>query len=310
MRVTPEGWEEYSKIGTQVENTPFIAFKVPLKPSICSRIVEPDNRFTLDDIIDGDYQIGLIIDLTFTSRYYDANYLKTKNVLYEKIFLRGHGKLPHPKDIRHFIKIVKKFSSKSDKLIGVHCTHGVNRTGFLICKYMIEELSYEPKDAIEAFEKARGHKFDREVYIQNLLKGKGFYDERNCDRESVSCKKNFANQTERRKPYSDCPRRHRNGYGHPSRALLPEPRFLNFAVQQSATGNPYYRCNQNYATNQRFGGYRGYTQHYQNTHYFQPRMNNFSGYPCDTSNHRDYHAYGSQNSRRSVNGYNTHIRFE
>ncbi len=36
-----------------------------------------------------------------------------------------------------------------DLLIGVHCTHGINRTGYLICRYMINELSFKPKNAIE-----------------------------------------------------------------------------------------------------------------------------------------------------------------
>ena len=35
-----------------------------------------------------------------------------------------------------------------DGLIGVHCTHGVNRTGYLICRYLIERLDWTPNDAI------------------------------------------------------------------------------------------------------------------------------------------------------------------
>ena len=36
-----------------------------------------------------------------------------------------------------------------DLLIGVHCTHGVNRTGYLVCRYMIDKLDFQPKNAIE-----------------------------------------------------------------------------------------------------------------------------------------------------------------
>lgn len=36
-----------------------------------------------------------------------------------------------------------------DDVIGVHCTHGLNRTGFFICKYMIEKLHYYPAQAID-----------------------------------------------------------------------------------------------------------------------------------------------------------------
>ena len=37
----------------------------------------------------------------------------------------------------------------SDALIGVHCTHGVNRTGYLICRYLIEKLDWDPQKAID-----------------------------------------------------------------------------------------------------------------------------------------------------------------
>ena len=36
-----------------------------------------------------------------------------------------------------------------DCLIGVHCTHGVNRTGYLICRYLIQKLKWDPDVAIQ-----------------------------------------------------------------------------------------------------------------------------------------------------------------
>ena len=39
--------------------------------------------------------------------------------------------------------------SLSDSLIGVHCTHGLNRTGYMICRYLIQKLKWEPKKAID-----------------------------------------------------------------------------------------------------------------------------------------------------------------
>lgn len=38
---------------------------------------------------------------------------------------------------------------------GVHCTHGYNRTGFMICCYMVEALDMDPTDALVMFSKAR-----------------------------------------------------------------------------------------------------------------------------------------------------------
>ena len=34
-------------------------------------------------------------------------------------------------------------------MIGVHCTHGVNRTGYLICRYLIQRMNWDPQAAID-----------------------------------------------------------------------------------------------------------------------------------------------------------------
>ena len=38
---------------------------------------------------------------------------------------------------------------------GVHCTHGFNRTGFVICTYMIEVLEFSVEQSITYFAQAR-----------------------------------------------------------------------------------------------------------------------------------------------------------
>ncbi|XP_057414669.1 uncharacterized protein LOC130709433 [Balaenoptera acutorostrata] len=39
--------------------------------------------------------------------------------------------------------------SVPDRLLGVHCTHGFNRTGYLMCRYLIDVEGMWPDDAIE-----------------------------------------------------------------------------------------------------------------------------------------------------------------
>jgi protein-tyrosine phosphatase len=39
--------------------------------------------------------------------------------------------------------------SFADLLIGVHCTHGLNRTGFVVCNYMVQEMGMTADDAIQ-----------------------------------------------------------------------------------------------------------------------------------------------------------------
>lgn len=42
-----------------------------------------------------------------------------------------------------------KVFSLAGALIGVHCTHGLNRTGYLICKYMVQRNGVSAEKAIE-----------------------------------------------------------------------------------------------------------------------------------------------------------------
>ena len=46
------------------------------------------------------------------------------------------------------VKLIEYFKIL-DALIGVHCTHGVNRTGYLICRYLIEKMDWDPQKAID-----------------------------------------------------------------------------------------------------------------------------------------------------------------
>ncbi|KAE8285524.1 RNA/RNP complex-1-interacting phosphatase [Larimichthys crocea] len=89
-------------------------------------------------------ELGLIIDLTFTSRYYEVQ-----------------------RAVRRFLRD----NVDNDKLIGVHCTHGLNRTGYLICRYLIDVDGMDPKEAVELFNSSRGHAIERENYLDDLQRG-------------------------------------------------------------------------------------------------------------------------------------------
>ena len=40
-------------------------------------------------------------------------------------------------------------------VIAVHCTHGFNRTGFLIAAFLVQTEDWSPEAAVEAFAKSR-----------------------------------------------------------------------------------------------------------------------------------------------------------
>ncbi|XP_022810288.1 mRNA-capping enzyme-like [Stylophora pistillata] len=84
-------------------------------------------------------RLGLIIDLTNTSRFYDKTAVEKTGIRHTKMQLEGHGETPSREQVQLFIKMCDSyFSHNPGELIGVHCTHGFNRTGFLIIAYLVE----------------------------------------------------------------------------------------------------------------------------------------------------------------------------
>lgn len=172
-RCIPDRWNDYIPIGSVVCGTRFIPFKVPLKEQLLrTRHVSEKDWFT-PTILTNEQNppIGLVIDLTNTNRYYDSKEFTNAGIRYEKIFTPGKV-VPSIAVQKKFFNTVDKFLSENqqNRLIGVHCTHGLNRTGYLICRYMIDRMNFKSKDAIDAFNLARGHNMERIEYIDALMK--------------------------------------------------------------------------------------------------------------------------------------------
>ncbi|EGW35044.1 uncharacterized protein SPAPADRAFT_58177 [Spathaspora passalidarum NRRL Y-27907] len=65
---------------------------------------------------------------------------------------------PDQSAIRRFIQLVDDILSDNKAehpLIAVHCHYGFNRTGFLVCCYLIEVLGWSVQEAVEGFKNAK-----------------------------------------------------------------------------------------------------------------------------------------------------------
>jgi len=74
----------------------------------------------------------------------------------------GHGATPSANHLRKFNTKMHQLrhvptSTEIQEIVLVHCTHGLNRTGYFICNYLITALGYHGQGAIDMFERARGH---------------------------------------------------------------------------------------------------------------------------------------------------------
>ncbi|KAI6194457.1 hypothetical protein M3Y96_01127000 [Aphelenchoides besseyi] len=171
----PDRWSDYSAIGKVIPDARIIAFKTPLK----SDFYETNNvdHFEVTDLLDKikefGGELGLVVDLTYTSKYYDPEQFTSHGILHKKIFCHGRDFEKLETSGTEFVEVLKDFfkeNSNNNKWVGVHCTHGINRTGYLICRYLTESLGWSFEKALKEFEQARGHSIERIEYLETLRK--------------------------------------------------------------------------------------------------------------------------------------------
>lgn len=178
----PDKWRDYKPCGTPIRGERIIAFKTPLShrydnESDHDNGIKPHERFTPADLLNhfrqNNIKLGMVVDFTNTYRYYDGKELQAgSGIGYCKIKCVGK-EIPNESVVSRFKFEVCKFLAEnpaSGDVIGVHCTHGLNRAGYVVCRYLIECRGYTPEKAIEAFNQARGHDMERENYLEDLKK--------------------------------------------------------------------------------------------------------------------------------------------
>jgi mRNA-capping enzyme len=148
----------------------FLAFKTPLS----DQYKVPDESLFSTAMLVLYYskppeKLGLVIDLTKTDRFYDSREITKAEIGYYKLQCEGYGEAPTKEQVNVFIQVCKSFFNKNPfGLIGVHCTHGFNRTGFLIACYLIEEENWSCEYAVKAFRDARPPGIYKEEYLAEL----------------------------------------------------------------------------------------------------------------------------------------------
>ncbi|XP_066246147.1 RNA/RNP complex-1-interacting phosphatase isoform X2 [Euwallacea similis] len=168
----PDRWLGYKPLGQCILGTNIIAFKVPLKMNVCQLNLPEDEWFTPPMLLKEQPLLKTVVDLTNTHRYYNRQEFGAKGIDHVKIMVDGWGMIPPTSQIQEFFAAIDahlaKHSNNPDALVGVHCTHGVNRTGFFVCRWMIDRLKINPEEAIARFNQARGHNIERETFLFHI----------------------------------------------------------------------------------------------------------------------------------------------
>ncbi|MFS7945550.1 putative mRNA (guanine-N(7)-)-methyltransferase [Helianthus anomalus] len=174
----PPGWLDCPAYGQEIGC--IVPSKVPLGESFNDCIV-PGKRYSFRQVIHQQRvlgrKLGVVIDLTNTTRYYSVNDWRKEGIKYVKINCKGRGSVPENEAVNQFVYEVSQFLERqknTKKYILVHCTHGHNRTGYMIIHFLMRTTPMSVTQAIRIFSEARPPGIYKPDYIDALY---AFYHE-------------------------------------------------------------------------------------------------------------------------------------
>lgn len=175
----PENWDDVPKIGALIGDSRFVAMRVPLDAKFDHSVKPEDELWRPKQFLEQQralgLNVGLVVDLTNTFKYYDGvAEFADSGVEYAKLRIEGFNAPPRAHDVVRFFEIVDGFlAQKPEATIAVHCTHGLNRTGYLIVCYLVQRLQMTVTDALAAFATARPPGLIKHMYVEDLYRSLG-----------------------------------------------------------------------------------------------------------------------------------------
>lgn len=168
----PPRWLNCPRKGNIVAGL-FMPFKTPLSDTFNDQIPE-GNRFPpsllISSMNSAKTKMGMWIDLTNTNRFYDKGEIEKLGIKYVKLQCKGRSETPTKDQTATFMRLCNNFTeTHPGEIIGVHCTHGFNRTGFLIISYLVDALNWGVDAAIGCFAKCREPGIYKEDYLKKLI---------------------------------------------------------------------------------------------------------------------------------------------
>eukprot|EP01018_Ginkgo_biloba_P032026 Gb_15931 [translate_table: standard] len=188
LKHLPDGWIDCPGAGQPIAC--LIPSKVPLGESF-NDCIGPGKRYSSKQVVHQQRvlgrDLGMVIDLTNTTRYYQASDWSKQGIKHFKIPCKGRDAVPDNESVNIFVYEALRFfhhhkQKGQNKYILVHCTHGHNRTGFMIVHYLVRTQGLTVKEALHRFAAARPPGIYKQDYIDALFTS---YNERKP--ESVVC---------------------------------------------------------------------------------------------------------------------------
>lgn len=180
IKEPPQGWLDCPGSGEPIDR--IVPSKVPLDETF-NESVPAGKRYSSKQVVNKQRKagrdIGLVIDLTNTTRYYSPTEWTRQGTKYVKIACKGRDAVPDNESVNTFVYEVMAFldrqkQSRNPKYILVHCTHGHNRTGFMIVHYLMRTQLSSVTEALNIFAQRRPPGIYKNDYIQAIY---SFYHE-------------------------------------------------------------------------------------------------------------------------------------
>jgi mRNA-capping enzyme len=193
----PDNWSDVEKMGGCMHSL-FVAMRVPLDDKY-NNLMKKDQWWTPQMFIDEQtqhaLQVGMVIDLTNTLKYYDGIAIfQGTTIEYVKLAIEGFKNPPRDREVHQFIRIVDDFvARRPESRIAVHCTHGLNRTGYMLVQYMVRRMGCTVKEALDVFSVARPPGLLKHMYVEALYTTLGMNEQVEFPVLPKWAEKNYAN---------------------------------------------------------------------------------------------------------------------
>ena len=173
-------WGDYESCGENVGKTKFVPMKTPLSLEFLEQMEKYAHILTVEKMLyeqreTKQREVTMIIDLSNHECLYEEDIPKEVH----RVHVRNIAKsIPN---IECCAKVMREatqhWKKHPEQYIAIHCAYGFNRTGFIVCSYLIEKENMTAEEALEAFAIARppGVKHER---FQLALKAR--YPTRGC----------------------------------------------------------------------------------------------------------------------------------
>ncbi|KAI1714213.1 mRNA capping enzyme, catalytic domain-containing protein [Ditylenchus destructor] len=171
----PPRWEYCPTFGKVIAGK-FLPMKCPMGAYQNNLLPEPV-RFHARDIFEHELEdvengakVGMLVNLMRANRYYTREEVKEHNCIYKELPLMGSiQESPNLEQTSEFIKCISDFFKRHpNDVVGVHCSHGFNRTGFVIISYLVEICKYPVDVAVKLFSDARPTGIYKQNYLDDL----------------------------------------------------------------------------------------------------------------------------------------------